>query len=176
MSSKPPSNVKTHRDGKVGRLLYRARYDVHGTSDSPGAVALAPGGKIAVAGARARTTSITSTTEISAARLNSDGTIDRNFGDAGTVVANLGALGAGAFGLRVDTTVADKFNRIFASRADYAVGAGTWRGSGPGWFSAGDVVLNKSNVIRWRTAWRAIEDGGRSSSAFGYDDDWHADS
>jgi uncharacterized delta-60 repeat protein len=60
--------------------------DLHGTADAKGVAALLPGGKIAVAGGTAQTTSVSTPFDVSAVRLNSDGTTDTSFGDAGVAL------------------------------------------------------------------------------------------
>lgn len=64
--------------------------DVQATSDAPGVVALLPGGKIVVAGGTAETASASARFDVSAVRLNSDGSIDTSFADAGVLVTNFG--------------------------------------------------------------------------------------
>lgn len=64
--------------------------DVHGTPDAPGVVALMPGGKIMVAGGTAETTNVSARFNVSAVRLNGDGTIDTSFADAGVLVTGFG--------------------------------------------------------------------------------------
>ena len=77
--------------------------DVHGTEDTPGVVALVPGGKIVIAGTSARTTSLSSTAfDISAVQLNADGTLDTSFADAGKLVTNFGPDRQQAYAINVD--------------------------------------------------------------------------
>ncbi len=72
--------------GTAGKVVI----DVHGTPDAPGVVALLPGGKIVVAGGTAETTSVSARFDVSAVRLNSDGSTDTSFADAGVLVTNFG--------------------------------------------------------------------------------------
>lgn len=64
--------------------------DVHGTPDAPGVVALVPGGKIVIAGGVAETTNVSSRFDVSAVRLNADGSFDTSFADAGVLVTGFG--------------------------------------------------------------------------------------
>jgi uncharacterized delta-60 repeat protein len=66
--------------------------DVHGTSDAHGVVALLPGGKIVVAGGTAETTSLSAQFDVSAVRLNADGTLDTAFADAGVMLTGFGTM------------------------------------------------------------------------------------
>jgi len=64
--------------------------DVPGTADAPGVIALAPGGKVLVGGASAASTSVSARFDVTAVRLNGDGTLDTSFADAGVFVAGFG--------------------------------------------------------------------------------------
>lgn len=76
--------------------------DVHGTGDSPGLIALGPGGKILVAGHSRETASPSGRSDVSVARLNADGSLDALFATGGKAVTSLGPQTQTASGIAVD--------------------------------------------------------------------------
>lgn len=83
----------------------RVTVDLHGTSDTPGVMSLAPGGKIAVAGRSKETTTLTGRHDISIVRLDGAGNLDPSFATAGKFVSTFGARGTQrASGVAIDTT------------------------------------------------------------------------
>lgn len=71
-------------------------------------------------------------------------------------------------------------NRITGARADNAVGSATWLTDAGvdsglvGWFTAGDLVVNRSSAEKWPRAWRAMESGGWGKNNVGTDQAWVA--
>ncbi|MCA9589737.1 MAG: hypothetical protein KC657_30750, partial [Myxococcales bacterium] len=98
----------------------RVTIDVHGTSDTPGVIALAPGGKIALAGRSKETASLTGRHDVSAVRLDSAGDLDPSFADAGKFVSSFGAPGT----QRVSGLAIDGTGRLILG-GSYFSGAGT---------------------------------------------------
>lgn len=72
--------------GTNGKLVI----DVRGTPDAPGLATVGPGGKITLVGGSATSTLSTARYDVSAVRLNADGTFDTSFADAGVLVADFG--------------------------------------------------------------------------------------
>jgi len=78
-------------------------------------------------------------------------------------------------------TQAEGFNRVTGASADHAVGAPAWLGGTGintgfiGWFSAGDLIVNRSNTTQYPVAWRARETGGWSVNLSGPNTTWTAD-
>lgn len=70
------------------------------------------------------------------------------------------------------------WNRLTGASADHAVGSTDWLGGTGtdtgfvGWFSAGDLIVNRSNTTRFPAAWRAVESGGWSMGLFGPNTPW----
>ena len=75
-------------------------------------------------------------------------------------------------------TQAQGWNRLTGASADHDVGTTDWLGGTGsdtgfvGWFSAGDLVVNRSNTTRFPAAWRAVESGGWSMGLFGPNTPW----
>ena len=72
--------------GVGGKMLV----DIRGTADVGGYVALAPGGRIAIAGHSLATTSNTSRKDLAMAVVQSSGLLESGFADGGRLVANVG--------------------------------------------------------------------------------------
>jgi hypothetical protein len=78
-------------------------------------------------------------------------------------------------------TQAEGFNRVTGASADAVVGSPTWLGGTGintgfiGWFSAGDLIVNRSSSTQYPAAWRARETGGWSVNLSGPNTSWAAD-
>jgi uncharacterized delta-60 repeat protein len=113
--------------------------DVRGTPDSPGVIQALAGGKVAIAGGTAETTSVSSQFNASAVRLNADGTKDTSFGDGGI---SLPSIGSGVHSLVFDVKI-DGSGRLLLSglhNADFGVYRLTPSGQLDPSFGEGGVV------------------------------------
>lgn len=129
--------------GNGGKVLV----DIHGTADVGGFVALAAGGKIAVAGHSLGTTSNASRRDLVTAMLKADGTLDTTFADGGTFVTNFGGP-SGVIGQVGRSIAIDSSGRILLS-GTYGADFGTARlsplGSLDPAFGDGGAVLTDFN-------------------------------
>lgn len=118
----------------------RVQVDVRGTADSPGVMALAAGGKIAIAGGSGQTTSASTKSDLAVVRLDADGSLDPTFAAAGKLVTSLSLPGSHhAYSLVVDA--AGRLVLAGGTGADFITARVTTAGALDTTFDTDGVVL-----------------------------------